>query len=100
MENVFDYNMTENERNKLIGSNISKDEYIKEADEDRITLDLFYLFMGRRNYEKAKNYLARFKDKEYRSSTFRYYWGDIIPDNADEFHDEMDKAYEIFKDIL
>lgn len=63
MENVFDYNMTENERNKLIGSNISKDEYIKEADEDRIILDLFIFSWADVTMKKQKITLPGLKTR-------------------------------------
>lgn len=98
METVFDFNLTEEEKRRLSLSEQTRESYIQEADEDRIALDLFYLLMGRGNYHKAKQYLALFKDRAYRSEIFRCYWGDIVP--YDDYHKKMEIAYEIFKDII
>ena len=51
METIFDYDITEEEKEKIGRSNISINEYLKYAD-----LDLAYLFHTRGDMEKAKSY--------------------------------------------
>lgn len=95
IDSIFDYNPTPEEIKDITGS-LTKEEYQKLFS-DGSNMDLFLLFMRRRDYEKAKKYLVRF-DIEKRKNILRDYWGDIIPD--EEYEADMDRTYEIFKDIL
>lgn len=99
METIFDFDLSEEERKRLARRYATKEEYIRylSGDDDRRILDLFYLFMHRRDYERAKHYLSMFKSRKYREEIYRCYWGDIISDEDDA---EMERADEIFKDIL
>lgn len=56
METIFDYDITEEEKEKIGRSNISINEYLKYADSELMILDLAYLFHTRGDMEKAKSY--------------------------------------------
>ena len=56
METIFDYDITEEEKEKIGYSTISINDYLKYTDEETRNLDLAYLFHTRGDMEKAKTY--------------------------------------------
>lgn len=56
METIFDYDITEEEKEKIGYSTISINDYLKYTDEETRNLDLAYLFHTRGDMDKAKSY--------------------------------------------
>jgi hypothetical protein len=69
METVYDYNMTEEENRQFVGTTVhSKEEYEKVFDQDFAYSQLRKLFEGRGNLTKAREFVKRIKNVEYRDS--------------------------------
>lgn len=80
IKTIFDYDPTPEE-----ARSDTKEEYFEilsrlKNPAKTATLDLFYLFMGRKGYIRAKRYLEKaVDDRAERQAIVRDYFGDIIP---------------------
>lgn len=75
METIFDYNITEEEKESLGCSAFNLELYLKFRDADTISWDLANLFLCRGNVEKAKEYADRLPpwDKQDWYRTINHY---------------------------
>jgi hypothetical protein len=77
METIFDYNPTEEEWKVLYDGPMPEPlkEHYFEFDEDSLNMDLYRLFLIRKDYAKANHHLEQIKDREY---AFAVSYNDLI----------------------
>jgi len=69
IETVYDHNLTDEEREKL-GFSLTEEEYRRFTSENTAFADLFRLYFHRGGWAKAKEYLKRIKDENYKRDIF------------------------------
>lgn len=63
METVFDYSPTKQELQRLGLEDSNRDEYTKYHSDDYMLIDLCYLFLNRKQYDRAKLGLKKVSNK-------------------------------------
>jgi len=82
-ETVYDHNLTDEEK-ELLGFDDNKEDYLKGLTEDGAFADLFRLYFHRGDWAKAKEYLKRIKDENYKRDIFLIALGGCLVFNEEE----------------
>ena len=98
IETVYDHNLTDEER-ELLGFDDNKEDYLKGLTEDGAFADLFRLYFHRGDWAKAKEYLKRIKDQNYKRDIFFIALGGCLIMSEEEDKWRL-KAAEYFRDAF
>jgi hypothetical protein len=98
IETVYDHNLTDEER-ELLGFDDNKEDYLKGLTEDGAFADLFRLYFHRGDWAKAKEYLKRIKDENYKRDMFIIALGGCLI-YSKEHAEWRRKASEYFRDAF
>ena len=69
IETVYDHNLTDEEREEL-GFSLTEEKYRRVVSEDGAFADLFRLYFNRGDWAKAKEYLKKIKNENYKRDIF------------------------------
>jgi hypothetical protein len=97
-ETVHDHNLTDEEKEKL-GFTLPEEEYRRFTSEDSALADLFFLYFHRGDWAKAKEYLKRIKDENYKRDIFVLALGGCLI-YSEEQAEWRRKASEYFRDAF
>jgi 23S rRNA maturation mini-RNase III len=97
-ETVYDHNLTDEEK-KLLGIGDNKEDYLRGLTEDDALADLFRLYFHRGDWAKAKEYLKRIKDENYKRDIFFIALGGCLIMSEEEDEWRL-KAAEYFRDAF
>jgi hypothetical protein len=97
---VYDHNLTDEEREKL-GFSLTEEEYRRFTSENTAFADLFRLYFhrGGGDWAKAKEYLKRIKNENYKREIFFMILGGCIIENEEEERWRR-KVAEYFRDAF
>jgi hypothetical protein len=98
IETVYDHNLTDEEREKL-GFSLTEEEYRRFTSEETALADLFRLYFHRGDWAKAKEYLKRIKDENYKRDMFIIALGGCLI-YSKEHAEWRRKASEYFRDAF
>jgi len=97
-ETVYDHNLTDKER-ELLGVGDNREDYLKGLSEDSALADLFRLYFHRGDWAKAKEYLKRIKDENYKRDIFVLALGGCLIYSKEQAEWRR-KASEYFRDAF
>jgi hypothetical protein len=98
IETVYDHNLTDEEREKL-GFSLTEEEYRRFTSEETALADLFHLYFHRGDWAKAKGYLKKIKDENYKRDMFLIALGGCLI-YSKEHAEWRRKASEYFRDAF
>lgn len=95
---MYDHNLTDKEREKL-GFSLTEEEYHRFISVDTALADLFFLYFHRGDWAKAKEYLKRIKNENYKRDTFLIALGGCLV-FSEEHERWRKKAEKYFRDAF